>query len=118
MENYTVHVEYLDELLEHARANNGATGAERARLIQARKFIWKHWKNTQRHMDCQLEAIKGNKDLSGSEKKELRQQVHQNKKAIKHLLIAKSKQHSVRCLYRMLIKRTTWRNLYLEEQGA
>jgi len=64
MENYTVHADYFDSLLQHARSHHGATGAERPRLIQAREFVWKHWKNTQKHMDCHLESIKESTDLS------------------------------------------------------
>lgn len=33
------------------------------------------------------------------------------------MLIAKTNHHSIRCLLRMLIKRTSWRQLYMSNQG-
>jgi len=118
MENYTLHADYFDNLLQHAKTHNGATGAERPKLIEAREFVWHHWKNTQKHMDCHLEAIKANVELSAEQKQVLVEQAKDNKNAIKHLLIAKSKNHSIRCLLRMLIKRTTFGQVFLAEQGA
>lgn len=43
MENYTVHANYFDQLLDHARSNNGSTGAERQQLVAARQFVWQQW---------------------------------------------------------------------------
>jgi hypothetical protein len=105
MNTYTQHADYIQGLVRHAEVNNGATGADLERLVEARQFAWTTWNATRKHFKCHLKVNK--KDKSAREAR----------KAIKHLLIAQRNVHSIRCLMRMLIKRTTWRQVYLTTQG-
>jgi len=103
MERYTEHSDYLHGLVVHALANNGATGAEKERLVVAREFVWNNWILTRKHFRCHIRMNPNDQHAKDA------------RRVIKHLLIAPRNVHSVRCLMRMLIKRTTWRQVYLTE---
>jgi hypothetical protein len=105
IETYTQHVDYIHGLVLHAESNNGATGADKDRLVEARQFAWATWNATRKHFACHLKTNRGD------------QNAKQARAAIKHLLIAQRNRHSIRCLMRMLIKRTTWKQVYLTQQG-
>ena len=105
METYTLHVDYIRGLVLHAEVNNGATGADRDRLVEARQFAWTTWNATRKHFNCHLKTNRNDENAKNA------------REAIKHLLIAQRNTHSIRCLMRMLIKRTTYKQVYLTEQG-
>jgi hypothetical protein len=101
METYTQHVDYIHGLVLHAETNNGATGADRDRLVEARQFGWTTWNAARKHFKCHLKVNRRDQNAKDA------------RNAIKHLLIAQRNTHSIRCLMRMLIKRTTWKQVYL-----
>lgn len=52
---YKVHQAYLQGMVSHAEANNGATGAEKHLLVESREFVWTAWNLSRKHIACHLE---------------------------------------------------------------
>jgi len=109
MGGYVAHQDYLFSLHSNAMTNYGETGAERSEIANARKFLWASWAKVQDQFKC---AIKNNKDDP-----EALEVLKNSRKAIKTEFIQKNAHHSVRCLLRMLVQRTTWTHVFLPATG-
>jgi len=109
MGGYVAHEDYLHSLHTNANAENGKTGAERAELVNSRKFLWSSWGKVKEQFKC---AMANNKD--DEEKLEI---LRNARKSVKVEFIQKTSHHSVRCLLRMFINRTTFSHVFLPSTG-
>jgi len=73
--------------------------------VAARQHVWASWALIRKQFKCAIENHPEAEQLVNS------------KNRIKTNLIKKTEKHSVRCLFRMFMKRTTWKRVYKTEEG-
>lgn len=107
IKGYEVHARYFRQIYKNAQdSSDGNTGAVKEELVAAREFVWDSWARIKNQFECARANTPADK----------LDRVENNFEKLRKELVLPTAQHSLRCYFRMFLKRTTWKKVIKPEQ--
>lgn len=103
---YEKHAHYFQQIHQNAvESPEGNTGAEHDDLVAAREFMWESWRRIKGQFECARASCSDDKV----------ERLEANFQKIRKRMVQPTHKHSLRCYFRLFLKRTTWKRVVKTE---